>query len=405
MKRIYLDHAAATPVTPLAQSAMQPYFSEDFANPSAIHKEGVAARIAVDGARKQIAAMLRVQPSEIIFTGSATESANLAILGAVRAWKKQHPTQTPHVIISAIEHEAVFGPARALEAEGVRLSILPVSADGIVKLDELSTMITFDTVVIAVMYANNEIGTIEPIGETAKIIRKWKKEERGVVRGERPTLDDQYPLLYSDASQAPNYLECIPASLGVDMMTLSSAKVYGPKGSGLLFCARGTNMDPILHGGGQERGFRPGTENVSAIIGFQEALHQASQMRAEETERLTQIRDVTVTLLKETFPLITVNGSLEHRLANNINFSFPDIDHEFLALALDARGFSVATKSACSETEAEISHVLLALKQEEHETRPVSGIRISMGRGTTLEAMQEFVAVLREIMDTMMVPV
>lgn len=405
MNRIYLDYAAATPVDSRVTEAMLPYFADLSANPSALHKEGVTARHAVENARKQIATQLKVQPDEIIFTSSATESANLAILGVVHAWKKEHPEQTPHVIISAIEHEAVFGPARVLEGTGVRLSILPVDEHGVVKLDVLKELITTDTVVVAVMLANNEIGTIEPIAEVSKIVRKWKKEVRGVIRSERPLGDDCYPLLYTDASQAPNYLDCTPLSLGVDMMTLSSAKIYGPKGGGLLFRTRNTKLDSILFGGGQEQGLRPGTENVPVLVGFAVALLRTSELRDHETERLSLVRDATILLLQKQFPNITINGSLEHRLANNINFSFPEIDHEFLALALDARGFAVATKSACSETEAEVSHVLLALKQDESDTRPVSGIRISMGRGTQMEDMDKFVATLSDIMETMMVTI
>lgn len=403
MQRIYLDHAAATPVDERVFSAMLPYFAEQYANPSSIHKEGVIARRGVEDARSLLATALSVLKDEIVFTGGATESANLALLGTVEAWKKDHPNRTPHLIVSAIEHDAVFGAARALEAQGARISIAPVTASGVVDTEELNTMIEEDTVLIAVMYANNEIGTIQPIPEIAKRIRKWKKEFRGVVRSERVTGDGRYPLLYTDASQAPNYLDCRASLLGVDMMTLSSGKIYGPKGAGLLFVSRGVPFLPVFHGGGQEAGYRPGTENVPVIIGFAHAFELATAMREEENTRLLDIRTQTERLLKETFSDITINGTAD-RIPNNINFSFPAVDHEFLALALDARGFAVATKSACSETEAEVSHVLLALRAKGDDEGPVSGIRVSMGRQTTISDMTEFVATLSVIRSTMLLP-
>lgn len=401
MKRIYLDHAAATPVASGVLAAMLPYFAEEFANPSAIHKEGVMARSAVENARNDMASVLHVLPDELTFTGGATESVNLAIVGAVSSWKNTHSSATPHVIISAIEHDAVFAAVRTLESVGARVSILPVDANGIVKVDELAAMITEQTVLVAVMYANNEIGTIEPLNEIAKVIRKWKKDVRGTVRSKKSEGDDLYPLFYTDASQAPNYLDCAPASLGVDMMTISGGKMYGPKGAGLLYVARGVALSPIVFGGGQEKGLRAGTENVSSIIGMKEALSMSVQIRVDEVKRLSEIQKATMALLLETFPNILLNGSLVDRLPNNIHFSFPDVDHEYLALALDARGFAVATKSACSETEAEISHVLLALRSKGDE-RPKSGIRVTMGRSTRMEDMSEFVATLLVIMNTMM---
>lgn len=401
MQRIYLDHAAATPVDEGVFSAMLPFFAEQYANPSSIHKEGVLTRQGVEDARSRIATALSVLKDEIIFTGGATESANLALLGTIEAWKKDHPTRTPHLIVSAIEHDAVFGAARALEARGARISIAPVLESGVVDTEVLNKMIDEDTVLIAVMYANNEIGTVQPIAEIAKLVRKWKKEVRGVVRSERVSGDGRYPLLYTDASQAPNYLDCRVPHLGVDMMTLSSGKIYGPKGAGLLVVSRGVPLLPVLHGGGQEAGYRPGTENVPTIVGFAHALERAAAIRREETARLLDIRAQTEILLKDTFSDITINGTAD-RIPNNINFSFPRVDHEFLALALDARGFAVATKSACSETEAEVSHVLLALRSKDDDESPVSGIRVSMGRQTTIADMTEFVATLSVIRSTML---
>lgn len=403
MKRIYLDHAAATPIDSEVLRAMEPFFSTCFANPSALHKEGVEVRTAIEGARSKVASLLGVHGDEIIFTGGATESVNLALVGVVRAWQAAHVDRTPHVIVSAIEHDAVLESARLLEREGVRVTRLAVDEEGIVNLEALRDAITLDTVVIAVMYANNEIGTIEPVTEIAKLIRKWKKEERGVVRSERPTLDVRYPLLYTDASQASNYCDMRIPSLGADMLTLSGGKMYGPKGAGLLYVARGIPVVPILVGGGQEQGIRAGTENVSGVVGLAVAFEKTLSLQALEVARLTLIRDTTLALLTTQFPDIVINGGVVSRLPNNINFSFPHVDHEFLALALDARGFAVATKSACSETDAETSHVLLALCKDPHDTRPVSGLRVTLGRGTQMEDMTQFVSVLADIKATMLV--
>lgn len=403
MKRIYLDHAAATPIDNEVLHAMEPFFSASFANPSALHKEGVEARSAVEGARSSVGALLGVHADEIIFTGGATESVNLALFGAVRAWQKIYTGRTPHIIVSAIEHDAVLESARVLEEEGVRVTRLSVDEVGIVNFDELRASITQDTVLIAVMYANNEIGTIEPISDIAKLIRKWKKEERGLVRSERPTLDVRYPLFYTDASQASNYCDLRIPSLGVDLLTLSGGKMYGPKGTGILYVARGIPVLPILVGGGQEKGIRAGTENVAGIVGFATALQRAMSIQTVETERLTKIRDNTISLLREKFVDIMINGSLTSRLPNNIHFSFPGVDHEFLAIALDARGFAVATKSACSETDAETSHVLLALAQSGDKGRRVSGLRVTLGRATKMEDMAEFASALAVIKETMLV--
>lgn len=435
MKRIYLDHAAATPTDPRVQKAMEPFWSVAYGNPGAIHAEGVAARRAVDDARKKLATELGVHADEIIFTGSATESCNLALVGAVRAWRKAHPHDSvaPHIIVSAVEHDAVLEAARMLEADGVRVTRLPVDSEGIVDIDALKAELTTETVLVSVMYANNEIGTIQPIKEIARIIRKWKKEVRGVTRDGAPLGDARYPLLHTDACQAANYCDMSIPSLGVDLLTINSAKVYGPKGAGLLFVARHTPLLPTIVGGGQERGLRGGTENVPAIVGFAEAFGVAREMVDAESQRLTAIRDHAIAELQKIEGVI-INGSLTLRLPNNINFSIEsrksdsfsevrppraevepqsdfrnskptNIDHEFLAIALDAQGFAVATKSACNESDAETSHVLAALRGSEEGDLPQSGLRLSLGRTTSLRDIDAFITALRVILSTMIVPI
>ncbi len=401
MKRIYLDHAAATPVDPQVLKAMEPFWGEAYGNPGAIHAEGIAARKAIDHARKQITDELEVRADEIIFTGSATESCNLALIGTVRAWQKTHDA-TPHIIVSAIEHDAVLGAALQLEAEGVRVTRLPVDAGGLVDLDALKDALTTETVLVSVMYANNEIGTIQPIKEIAKAIRKWKKEVRGVVRDTPPSGDDIYPLVHTDACQAANYCDMRVPSLGVDLLTLNSAKIYGPKGVGLLYVARGIPLTALIVGGGQERGYRGGTESVPGIVGFAEAFIIARAIAAQESQRLTEIRNYTIEKLL-TIEGLVVNGTTKDRLPNNINFSLPAVDHEFIVLALDVRGIAVATKSACNEQDAETSHVLLALQEGGDTPRSSSGIRLSFGRATTREDIDTFIEALNVIQSTMVV--
>jgi len=421
IRRVYFDYAAATPIDPSVIKAMEPFWALRSANPSAIHQEGVLARKAVEGARSDIAAILGVHADEIVFTGSATESCNLALFGAVKAWQKIHPDRRAHVIVSAIEHDAVLEPARKLEEEGVRVTRLPVDASGIVDTRALKAAIEEDTVLVSVMYANNEIGTIEPIEDVARIIRKWKKEVRGVTRVGKPEGDEHYPLLHTDATQAVNYCALHIPRLGVDMLSMNAAKIYGPKGVGLLALLRDTPIAPITIGGGHEGGRRAGTENVPGIVGFAEALRIARKMAEKESARLALIRDHVISELKRLNGLV-VNGDEEKRLPNNVNFSFSNIDpsstaradypsnrtefatghsaagHEFLALQLDAKGFAVATKSACNETDAETSHVLKALREADGVNGPTSGIRISFGRATKKEQVSDFIETLEAIL-------
>lgn len=395
-KRIYCDHAAGTPVDPRVLRAMQPYWNECFANPGAIHKEGVLARAAVEGARASIAEVLGVHADEIVFTGSATESVDLAITGTLLAWRTTHPNATPHVVVSAIEHDAVLESVRRLEGQGVRVTRLPVDRRGVVDIDLLRSALTKETVLVSIMYANNEIGTIQPIRAIAALIRKWKKEVRQTRRDRSTEGDERYPLFHTDATQAANYCDLSIPRLGADLLSMNAAKIYGPKGIGLLAVLRGTPIEPVIVGGGHERGLRAGTENVPAIVGFAEALRIAERLKAKECARLTGLCDHVMHELKKVSGLL-VNGDEHERLPNNVHFSLPDVDHEFLALRLDAKGFAVATKSACNETDAEVSHVLSALRGAEGTQGPLSGIRLSFGRGTTKKDVDALLAALRKL--------
>ena len=401
MDRIYLDHAAGTPVDPRVGSAMEPFWSTTFGNPSSIHQEGVLARRALTSARAGIASIVGMHSDEMIFTGSATESCNLALIGAVNAWKKTHPGLVPHLMVSAIEHDAVLSVARMLESEGALLTIVPVSAEGLIDVSRLVGAITKNTVIISIMYANNEIGTIEPIRDIAHEIRKWKKKVRETRRDVRESPEDAYPLFHTDATQAANYLDIHMPKLGVDLMSFNAAKIYGPKGVGVLVARRGAMLTPFILGGGQEAGLRAGTENVPGIVGLAEALTLAREIASEETARLTKLRDLAISKLSA-IEGITINGSRTERLPNNIHFSLAGADHEFLALAFDARGIAVATKSACNETEAETSHVLAALCEGRSQGEQ-GGIRVSLGRKTTAADIERLIETLLDIKNTMIV--
>jgi cysteine desulfurase len=380
-KRVYLDYAAATPVSKNVQKAMGPFWDRQFANPSAIHKEGVEAGRAVLHARTQIAEALSVHRDEIIFTGSATESLNLALTGVIDRYQSDHPGRPVSVVVSAIEHMAIYENAQRWKSRGVDVRILPVDTKGIVDLAILPALITENTIFVSVMYANNEIGTIQPIREIAKIVREKRKQ---FYATDKDTLS--YPYLHTDACQATNYLEIAVPKLGVDMLTLNAAKIYGPKGIALLYVRRGVALDPIIVGGGQEHGLRAGTENVPSVIGFAEALRETIAMKAKESLRVQKLRDQLISGLRKEFSQIIVNGDMEMRLPNNLNISLPGIDHEQAVLLLDAHGVFVSTKSACNELDAETSHVLQAIRIAAHDAKsPENGIRMTLGRRTTAQ--------------------
>lgn len=392
MKRYYFDHAAATPVLPAVIAAMDPYWSQQFGNASAIHTEGVFAKNSLEAARKRISDALGVTPETCVFTSSTTESVQLAFFGAVHAWQKVHEGERPEIVISSIEHDAVLETARALEAEGVLVHRLPVTSDGIIDFAELYPLITMQTVLVSVMLVNNEVGTVQPIADVAHIVRKWKREVRGVQRDRAPAPEDMYPLLHTDATQAVNYYELNIPQLGVDMLSCNSSKIYGPKGIGLLYRSTNTNLMPTIVGGGQEFGMRAGTEPVMLAVGFAEAFVRAQQMATIESVRLMPLRmqlfSACVEAGKQHNIEMFVNGEPEYeRVPNNVHVSYAGVDHEYLAILLDKEGFAVATKSACNEREAEESHVLHAIAQAKDSTpgQPLSGLRLTLGLSTTEE--------------------
>lgn len=362
-KRIYLDYAATT---------------EKTGNPSSIHKEGVKAKKMLETARRKTAAFFGARPEEIIFTSGGTESNNLAIFGAIGAGK--------HAITTAIEHSSVLECFRELEKQGVEVDYLPVNSEGILELKTLAKVLRPETILVSVGYANGEIGTIQPIREISKLLK--------TTYSKMALSGNSTPFFHTDASQAPPYLNCEKETLGADLITVDGHKIYGPLGVGALFVRRGVKLKPIMFGGGQENGLRPGTENLPAIIGLAEALELAKKNREKESRRLVALRDFFISKIEKEIPGAILNGSRDKCLPNIINFSFPSKEAEFLALQLDAAGIAVATKSACLKNERE-SYVVKALSGDSR--RATSAIRFSLGKDTKKSDLAYTIKVLRQI--------
>jgi len=369
---IYLDYAAATPVDPAVLEAMRPYLSDNFYNPSATYSAALAVKKAVAEARSKVAHWLGARASEIIFTAGGTEANNLAIHGVMR----QFPDA--NLVVSAIEHESVLAPARAYDCREAA-----VRPDGRAAIDDLRRKIDDKTVLVSVMYANNEIGAIQPIREVAKLIDEIRRQRPA---GGRPLY------LHADACQAANYLDLHAARLGVDLMTLNGGKIYGPKQSGALYVKAGLELQPLIDGGGQERGLRSGTENVASIIGLAAALDLAQSTRHEEAKRLQALQQLFFKLLEEQIPAAQINGSAKYRLPNNVHLTIPGRDNERLLIQLDEAGILAAAGSACSASSEESSHVLHALGLDDAAAR--ASLRFTMGRGTDAEAVQSTVKTL-----------
>lgn len=336
VKRLYADEAAATAVEPAALKAMQPYFTSRFGNPASLHAEGRSARAAVDAARLAVAKFLEAQPDEITFTGSATEANNLALFGSVDA-----QTDRRHVIISNIEHPSVAEVAAELERRGMTVEILPVGSDGRLDPALLRRALRNDTGLVSVHFANNEIGTIQPIRELARLC-----QQRGV-------------LFHTDACQAAAWLPLRVPALHADLLTVSAAKLRGPKGIAALYHRRGLRLKPVIFGGGQEQGLRSGTENVPAIVGFGVAVHK-TQARLQNADRVRTMRDMLIDRLRA-IPGVRLNGHRTERLPNNVNISIDGVEGETLVLGLDALGVACSSGSACSAINRTGSPVLEAI--------------------------------------------
>ncbi|MGH7665381.1 MAG: cysteine desulfurase family protein [Gemmatimonadaceae bacterium] len=337
---IYLDHAATTPVRPEVLEAMQPFFATRFGNPSSAHRWGREARVALDEARERIAACFRARPDEICFTSGGTEGDNLATLGA---WRGLRERGRNALVTTPIEHKAVLGAMDQAVREGGELRSLAVSNGGVVERESFDALVDDDVAVCSVMWVNNEIGTIQPVAELAELARR-----RGV-------------LFHSDAVQAFGKVTIDVSTVPVDLLTISGHKIGAPKGVGALFIRRGTPLEPLLHGGSQDRGRRPGTENVAAAVGLARAAELAAEERAEEWERLGEMRDALEDALTERIPDSVVHGSSAPRAPHILNISVPGTDSEALLMALDLAGVACSSGSACQTGSVAPSHVLAAL--------------------------------------------
>ena len=376
MKKIYLDYNATTPVDPRVLEAMIPYMKEEYGNPSSIHSFGSRAKAALDDSREQVAELLGARPKEIVFTGCGSESNNFAIKGVAFGLREKGN----HLITTQVEHASVLETFRFLESQGFKVTYLCVDEYGLIDLEELKESITNDTILVSIMFANNETGVIMPIQEIGEIVR-----EKGVI-------------FHTDAVQAVGKLDINLKNLPVDLLSLSSHKLYGPKGVGALFIrletSPGISLQPLIHGGGQERGRRSGTENVAGITG----LGKTCEIVTEETKsqkseaRIKEMRDELYKEISERISGVRLNGHPEKRLSNTLNLSFEGAEGDSLVINLDLEGIAVSTGSACSEGNVEPSHVLLAMGLSKELA--VSSLRFSLGRFTGKEDIDRVIDIL-----------
>ena len=378
---IYMDHAGTTPLSPDVLQAMTPYFTQLFGNPSSIHTVGQEARYALDEARERVAAVLNCRPREIVFTGGGTESDNAAIDGVATALQETGS----HIITSSVEHHAVLHTCQHLESRGFDVTYLPVDSFGMVQPESVYKAITNKTTLVSLMYANNEIGTVNPLPEISAAIRERAKELSRTI------------VFHTDAVQAAGFLDLDVRRLGVDLLSLSGHKFYGPKGTGVLYIRRGTAFLPLIVGGGQERERRSGTENIPGIVGLSHALATADARREEAGRHCAALRDRIIQQVLAAVPGSKLNGHPTERLPNNANFSFPGVEGEPILLGLDMAGIAASSGSACSSGSLEPSHVLLALGQSAEVAR--GSLRITLGKDNTEEEVDYLLSVLVDLVE------
>lgn len=364
MREVYLDHAATTYLDSRVKEAMEPYWEIEYGNPSSLYRPGRRAKEALDEARRSVAQVLNCKIDELTFTGGGTEAINLAILGAARFYADKGK----HLITSKIEHHAVLHSMEALEREGFEVTYLDVDEHGLVNPEDVGKALRPDTILVSIMYANNEIGTIEPISEIAEVIKRYKVKQI-------------LPLFHTDACQAAGSLEMDVQRLGVDLLALNASKMYGPKGVGALYIKKGVRVRPLIYGGGQENNLRSGTENVPGIMGFAKAFELAQGERSKENTRLCGLRDYFIGRLLKEIPKTVLNGHPTQRLPNNVNVSVLDIEGEAVILYLDAKGIYISTGSACTSTTLDPSHVILAIGRPYEYAH--GSLRFTLGKRTT----------------------
>ncbi len=373
MKRIYLDYAATTPIHSEVVKAMLPYFTEAFGNPSSIHSYGQEAKGSIEEARVKVADLIGARSEELVFTSGGTEADNFAIKGIAFA----NESKGNHIITSSVEHHAVIETCQFLERRGFRVTYLPVDEYGLVDLDDVKKAITDKTTLISVMHASNEMGTIEPIAEIGRIAKEAEI------------------YFHTDAVQTVGHIPVDVNKLGVDLLSMSAHKLYGPKGVGALYIRKGTKLTPFIHGGEQERRRRASTENVPGIVGFGKAAELAQHEMGEEVKRLTYLRDQLIKGLLERIDHTRLNGHPLKRLPNNINISADFVEGESMLLNLDLEGICASTGSACSSSSLEASHVLLALGLSHEQAH--GSLRFSLGKWTTEEEIERVLDVLPRV--------
>lgn len=378
-KSVYLDNAAATPMDKAVKIAMEPYFSVKFYNPSAQYLSAKAVSKDIETARTEIAHWLGAKSTDIFFTAGGTEANNLALNGIMSLYPEAN------LVVSAIEHESILKPA-----EQYNHKVAPVDGRGNIDLAKLEKLIDDKTVLVSVMYANNEVGTIQPLSQITKMIEK--------IRKSRNNDGNELPIyLHADACQAPTYLDLHVAGLGVDLMTLNSGKIYGPKQFGALYVNRHVNISPQILGGGQERGLRSGTESPANIIGFAKALNLVQDNRTKESERLSELQNFFIRELVKIIPNIKINGSIKKRLPNNVHITIPGQDNELILMKLDELGIQCASGSACNASSDDISPTLIAIGLSEEDAK--SSLRFTMGNHTKKNDIEFVVSSIAEILE------
>lgn len=384
-KRIYLDHAATTPVDPAVFHVMKPYFSDKFGNPMSIHLYGQEARGAVEKARGQIADFLSCSPNEIIFTSGATESNNLAIKGVLGGLASK--SGKPHIITTQFEHHCVLESCLALEKNNeAEIIYLPVYKNGIVRVGDIKKAIKPNTILVSIMYVNNEIGTVQPIKKIGKTIKTYNLQR---------TTNNKI-LFHCDATQAVNYFNCDVKKLNVDLLSLSGHKIYGPKGVGALYVRKNTPIKRIQDGGEQENKLRAGTHNVPGIVGLGAAIQQLTTNNLQQTtKKILKLRNYLIKRVLREIPNSYLNGSLKFRSPNNVNFRFDNVEGESVVLALDAAGIAASTGSACTSSTLEPSHVLMALGLKHEQAH--GSLRLTLGKNTTKKEIDLTINKLKDI--------
>ena len=388
-KKIYLDYASTTPVDAEVLSAMAPYFKEKYGNPSSLHLRGQETRRAVDDAREQMKNFLNASSlREIFFTGSATEANNLAIFGVIRALGSLAPK--PHIITTAIEHKSALAPCQELEKRGEAIvTYLKVNKEGFINVEELKQALRPETALVSVMYANNEIGSIQPISEITKIIRDFRNRKI-------PNPKSQIPYFHTDAVQAAGFLDLDVEKLGADLMTVSGHKIYGPKGIGALYVREGVKIRPLTFGGEQEYGMRPGTEAVSLIVGLGKAAETTNKWKSDQNnlKKISKLKDYLIDELLK-IPKVRLNGPRENRLPNNVNIALIGSNIDSLLINLFEEGICLSSGAACGARGRQPSYVIFAVSGD--QKRAVSSLRITLGRETTKEEIDGFLEKFRII--------